>query len=59
MSKYKLYRKMESGKWKYSEAFNSTLDPRYHEIINRLNELDIEWELRDFEGVVKFKSKMK
>ena len=33
-SMYKLYRKMPSGNWKYSEAYNSTLDPNYHAVIN-------------------------
>jgi hypothetical protein len=56
---YKMYRKLPSGKWKYTDAFRSTLDPRYHELINDFREDEIEWELRDSEGNVKFKSKMK
>lgn len=54
---YKLYRKMLSGKWKYSEAYNSTLDPNYHADINYLNDNNIAWELKDSDGIVKFKSK--
>lgn len=54
---YKLYRKLPNGKWKYTDTFNSTLDPRYHEYLNWLNEDKIEWELRDYEGKVKFKNK--
>jgi hypothetical protein len=53
---YKMYRKMLSGNWKYTDAFNSTLDPRYHELINCFREQKIEWELRDSEGNVKFKN---
>lgn len=53
---YKLYRKLPSGNWKYTEAFNSTLDPNYHSLINDLREDKIEWELRDYEGKVKFKN---
>jgi hypothetical protein len=53
---YKMYRKMPSGKWKYVDAFNSTLDPYYHEMINFFRAERIEWELRDFEGKVKFKN---
>ena len=40
---YKLYRKLPSGNWKYTEAFNSTLDPNYHYLINDLREDKIEW----------------
>jgi len=35
---YKFYRKLPNGKWKYTEAFNSTLDPNYHELINIFRE---------------------
>ena len=53
---YKLFRKLPSGKWKYSDAYNSTLDPNYHADINYLNDKGIEWELRNSDGIVKFKS---
>lgn len=33
---YKLYRKLDSGKWKYVSAYSSTLDQRYHEDIHNL-----------------------
>ena len=33
---YKVYRKMPSGFWKYTEPFNSILDPEYHSLINHL-----------------------
>jgi hypothetical protein len=32
----KLYRKLDSGHWKYVMAYKSTLDKRYHEDINSL-----------------------
>ena len=44
---YKFYRKLASGKWKYSETFKSTLDPYYHELINYCN--DNNNALREFE----------
>ena len=47
---------MPSGNWKYTEGFNSTLQPLYHELINVFREDRIEWELRDMEGNVKFKN---
>lgn len=53
---YQLYRKLPSGKWKYSEVYYSTLDPNYHADINYLNNKNIAWELRDLQGNVKFKS---
>lgn len=53
---YKFYRKLWNGKWKYTETFNSTLDPNYHELINDLRETRTEWELRDSQGNVKFKN---
>lgn len=40
---YFIYRKLDNGKWKYTEAFNSTLDPLYHEHINWYRELNILW----------------
>jgi len=55
---YKLYRKLPSGNWKYTDAFNSTLDPNYHESINYFNDNKIEWELRDCWGEIKFKSEL-
>ena len=55
---YKLFRKMPSGNWKYSEVYNSTLDPDYHAAINYLNANRIEWELRDSNGNVKFKNQV-
>jgi hypothetical protein len=56
MALYKMYRKMTSGNWKYTEAFNSTLDPDYHYLINYFRREKIEWELRNSEGCVKFKN---
>lgn len=53
---YKLYRKLPNGEWKYSDAYNSTLDPNYHADINYLNKEKVEWELRYSNNVVKFKS---
>ena len=55
---YKLYRRLPSGKMKYSECYNSTLDPNYHADINYLNSESIYWELRDYQNKVKFHSKM-
>jgi hypothetical protein len=54
MVRFKLYRKLPSGKWKYTESYNSTLDPNYHADINYLNDNKIDWELRDSDGKVKF-----
>lgn len=38
MRNIKLYRKLDSGKWKYVMAYSSTLDERYHEDINSLRD---------------------
>lgn len=53
---YRLYRKLPSGNWKYTDTFNSTLDPRYHWHINHFKTEKIEWELRDRDGNVKFRN---
>jgi hypothetical protein len=53
---YKFYRKLWNGKWKYSEAFNSTLDPDYHDLINYCRANGIEWKLVDSSGKIKFQS---
>lgn len=42
---FKFYRMMPSGKWKYTETYNSTLDPEYHADINYLGEQGIDWKL--------------
>lgn len=42
---YKFYRLMPSGNWKYSDAFNSTLDPNYHAWINSCRENKQNWKL--------------
>jgi len=54
---YRFYRKLASGKWKYTETFMSTLDPSYHGLINHCNDEDIEWKLTTTDGIIKFKSK--
>ena len=55
---YKLYRKLSSGTWKYTDTFNSTLDPNYHEAINYFNNNRIVWKLTDSNGYIKFKSEI-
>jgi hypothetical protein len=55
---YKFYRKLASGKWKYSETFKSTIDPYYHELINYCNDNKegvIDWKLvRDFDKKIMY-----
>lgn len=51
---YKFYRKLPSGVWKFTEAFNSTLDPEYHALINHCRIGGIEWKLVDSFGNIKF-----
>lgn len=51
---FKFYRMLPSGVWKYTDAFNSTLDPEYHALINHCRENDIRWKLVDYQGAVKF-----
>ena len=62
---YKFYKIFPSGKKKYCEPFNSTLDPNYHAYINWCEEHNkdnpkypIGWELvRTFDNKVMFTSK--
>lgn len=51
---YKFYRQLNNGKWKYTESFNSTLDPNYHELINYCNQKDIKWKLINSLNEIKF-----
>lgn len=51
---YYLYRMLPNGAWKYTESFNSTLDPQYHDAINYFREEGIKWELRLADGTVRF-----
>ena len=51
---YKFYRMLPGGAWKYSETFNSTLDPDYHDLINYCRENGIKWKLVDSFGKIKF-----
>ena len=51
---YKLYRTIvvttvghENIRWKYTDSFNSTLDSRYHELINIIVEHHGDWILID------------
>jgi hypothetical protein len=43
MVRYKLFRKLANGNWKYADTYNSTLDPNYHADINYLNKNKIDW----------------
>lgn len=47
MAKYKLFRQLTLDSWKYTEGFTSTLDPKYHEAINRLEADGINWKVVD------------
>ena len=51
---FKFYRMLPNGVWKYTEAFNSTLDPEYHALINYCRDNYIKWKLLDYHGKVKF-----
>jgi hypothetical protein len=52
---YYFYRMMPNGKWKYTEAFNSTLDPEYHALINHCRENKINWKLvSTYDSSIKF-----
>ena len=42
---YKFYKLLGSGKWKYADTFNSTLDPNYHEYINWCKMNNVRWKL--------------
>lgn len=54
---YKFYRMLPSGKWKYSDTYNSTLDPDYHDYINYCNSNNIPWKLvRVYDDKIMFKS---
>ena len=49
---YKLYRLLPSGKWKYTDVFNSTLNPEYHAAINFYEKNDTNWILTREDGLV-------
>lgn len=52
---YKFYRMLPSGKYKYTDAFNSTLDPEYHALINHYRDERISWKLVSiFDNSIKF-----
>ena len=52
---YKFYRMMPSGNWKYTEVFNSTLDPEYHALINHCRDNKIDWKLvSTYDNSIKF-----
>lgn len=52
---YYFYRKMLSGNYKYTDAFNSTLDPEYHSLINHCRDNGIDWKLiYTFDNSIKF-----
>ena len=49
---------MPSGNWKYSETYNSTLDPSYHALIACCEANNMEWKLvRVFDNKVMYESK--
>ncbi len=53
---YKFYRMLHNGKYKYTDTFNSTLDPNYHDLINYCRENDIRWQLIwTYDNSIKFK----
>lgn len=52
---YKFYKLLDSGKWKYYDTFNSTLDPYYHAAINYCRENNMKWKLvRVFDNKIMF-----
>jgi hypothetical protein len=52
---YYFYRMLPSGKWKYTEAFNSTLDPEYHALINECNANKVSWKLvSTYDNTIKY-----
>lgn len=54
---YKFYKLLPSGKWKYADTFNSTLDPNYHAYINWCKKYGMKWKLvRVFDDKIVFES---
>lgn len=53
---YKLYRLLPSGKWKYTDVFNSTLDPGYHGAVEFFDKNDMAWLLTNSDGLICFSS---
>jgi hypothetical protein len=54
---YKFYKLIGIG-WKYTDTFNSTLDPKYHAYINWCKENNIGWKLvRTFDNKIMFTDK--
>ena len=53
---YKFYRMLPSGVWKYTDAFNSTLDPNYHDLISYYDKVGVAWKLVDTYGNIKFQN---
>ena len=52
---YKFYKLLESGVWKYTDTFNSTLDPNYHSYINWCRDNSVKWKLvRTFDQKLMF-----
>jgi len=52
----KFYREFVPGKYKYTETFNSTLDPEYHRLINELDKDATSWYVKDASGNITHKS---
>jgi len=52
---YKFYKLLGNNNWKYTDTFNSTLDPEYHSYINWCTENNVRWKLvRSFDNTIMF-----
>ena len=52
---YKFYKIFLNGKEKYTDTFNSTLDPDYHACINWCRDNEFKWKLvRTFDNKIMF-----
>jgi len=55
---YKFYKLFKNGNQKYTDTFNSTLDPEYHAYINWCRENEMDWKLvRQFDKKITHSSK--